>query len=135
MKKFVAPSRTLKGSPKGRCSHDVTSLPIKLFYAEKTREWSVPLKKKSSTTFHLHQKEEWDFKFGHRLPKKIHPYKRQMVKNEINRDATHLAANEEEFGIPPVFVESQRRMETSSSGKEVVYHPSVLADEQATAEE
>ncbi|KAM1350285.1 hypothetical protein ACFX2F_004256 [Malus domestica] len=41
---------------------------------------------------------------------------------------------EEEFGMPPVFVESQRWRETSSS-KEVVYYPSVLADEQATVEE
>ncbi|TQE02628.1 hypothetical protein C1H46_011784 [Malus baccata] len=59
----------------------------------------------------------------------------EMVKNEINRDATHLAAKEEEFGMPPVFVERQRWRETSSNGKEVVYHPSVLADEQATVEE
>ncbi|KAM2297648.1 hypothetical protein ACFX1S_037169 [Malus domestica] len=42
---------------------------------------------------------------------------------------------EEEFGMPPVFVESQRWRETSSNNKEVVYHHSVLADEQATVEE
>ncbi|KAM0981484.1 hypothetical protein ACFX2H_014436 [Malus domestica] len=64
----------------------------------------------------------------------LHPYPTTVL-YYLRLGKFEVFKEEEEFGMPPVFVKSQRWRETSSSSKEVVYYPSVLADEQATIEE
>ncbi|RXI07623.1 hypothetical protein DVH24_005396 [Malus domestica] len=81
-----------------------------------------------SNALKLEEAPRLSVKFLHPYPTTVLYYLR-LGKFEVFKE-------EEEFGMPPVFVESQRWRETSSSSsKEVVYYPSVLADEQATIEE
>ncbi|KAM1406225.1 hypothetical protein ACFX2F_000965 [Malus domestica] len=64
----------------------------------------------------------------------LHPYPTTVL-YYLRLGKFEVFKEEEEFGMPPVFVKSQRWRETSSSSKEVVYYPFVLADEQVTVEE
>ncbi|TQD90344.1 hypothetical protein C1H46_024111 [Malus baccata] len=113
----------------------LNGVPYKAIVILKEFELKLPwrITGESSVGFEV-EENHWIAEAQRLSVKFLHPYPTTVL-YYLRLGKFEVFKYEEEFGMPPVFVESQRWRETSSSSKEVVYHPSVLADEQAMVEE